>query len=214
MDHSFRHCLLDGFLPEDLRSALLEYALQNEAAFEPSGTLSHGTTETYRPEFRVSLRLPDGLGPFRSQFKKAVVARFTELIAVLGMEDFALSGVEVELTAHRNGAFFRAHIDTMTRNLREGRPSDRMISLVYYFHAQPQRFTGGELVLYPLGKGDPLLVEPCDNRLLAFPSFAIHEVKQVHCVPDDFRNARFAINCWLHRARATEKPAEAAKAVS
>ena len=56
---------------------------------------------------------------------------------------FALGEVERQLTAHGSGGFFAPHVDT-------GHPIDanRRISCVYYFHASPRRFTGGELKLY------------------------------------------------------------------
>jgi hypothetical protein len=69
MEHSFRHFLIDDFLSEDLRAALLEYALENEAKFLPAAALSQSKTEKYPPNVRVSLRLPTGLGPLQSSFR-------------------------------------------------------------------------------------------------------------------------------------------------
>ncbi len=113
-----------------------------------------------------------------------------------------MSLYEVELVAHRDGAFFEPHIDIMIQARRDQMPSDRIVTLVWYFHAQPQRFSGGELALLPLGPGEPVLIEVRDNRLLAFPSFAMHEVRTVSVPGDRFADARFAVNVWLHRARA------------
>ena len=58
----------------------------------------------------------------------------------LGMPWFHLGEVERQLTAHGSGGFFAPHVDT-------GHPiaANRRISCVYYFHASPRRFTGGEL---------------------------------------------------------------------
>jgi Rps23 Pro-64 3,4-dihydroxylase Tpa1-like proline 4-hydroxylase len=44
------------------------------------------------------------------------------------------------------------------------------------------------------------VIEPRDNRLLAIPAFAIHEVRPISCPANDFRSARFAVNVWLNRA--------------
>jgi Rps23 Pro-64 3,4-dihydroxylase Tpa1-like proline 4-hydroxylase len=56
---------------------------------------------------------------------------------------FRLGKVERQLTAHGSGGFFAPHVDT-------GHPiaANRRISCVYYFYANPRRFTGGELRVY------------------------------------------------------------------
>ena len=76
------------------------------------------------------------------------------------------------------------------------------MSAVYYFHVQPLGFSGGELVIHPFGLSEASVIEPRDNRLVVFPSFALHEVLPVVCPNDGFASARFSINCWLRRAKA------------
>ncbi len=78
--------------------------------------------------------------------------------------------------AHREGSFFIPHLDTFTSANRAEQQTDRVVTMVYYFHIQPRRFTGGALALYPFARGEPILLDPADNRLIAFPSFALHEV--------------------------------------
>jgi SM-20-related protein len=108
---------------------------------------------------------------------------------------------ELEMVAHGHGAFFARHIDTFTGSTRAKWNTDRLISLVFYFGLGPRRFTGGELVLHPFVPGAaPVAIEPEPNRLVAFPSFAPHEVRPVELAEDSFENARFAVNCWLHRS--------------
>ena len=119
----------------------------------------------------------------------------------LGIPEFEISHLEYELVAHRDGSFFRRHIDTATQSARENTKSDRVVTAVYYFHDMPKQFTGGELALAPLGPGAPKLIEPANNRLVAFPSFVPHEVLPVACPVNDFSNARFAVNIWLRREK-------------
>jgi Rps23 Pro-64 3,4-dihydroxylase Tpa1-like proline 4-hydroxylase len=45
------------------------------------------------------------------------------------------------------------------------------------------------------------VLEPRNNRLIAFPSFVPHEVRRVACPSGEFADSRFAINVWLSRAR-------------
>ena len=82
---------------------------------------------------------------------------------------------------------------------------DRIISAVYYFHCMPKGFSGGDLRLYrlgadPLGEGkepgNHVDIEPVRNSMVAFPSWIMHEVRPVSCPSGDFRDYRFAVNCW------------------
>jgi Rps23 Pro-64 3,4-dihydroxylase Tpa1-like proline 4-hydroxylase len=39
-------------------------------------------------------------------------------------------------------------------------------------------------------------IEPGQNRLVAFPSWAPHEVMPISCPSRRFIDSRFAVNCW------------------
>jgi Rps23 Pro-64 3,4-dihydroxylase Tpa1-like proline 4-hydroxylase len=45
-------------------------------------------------------------------------------------------------------------------------------------------------------------IAPEPNSLVLFPSWAPHEVLLVRCPSGRFEDSRFAINCWIYRARA------------
>lgn len=198
------HEVIDGFLPADLHHGLLAHALAHEADFVPTEVMQAGA-DHYEPGVRHSFTCNGGLGTLRDAYRTAVSAQAEALLAALGIPPCSLEPVELQLVAHRQGSFFRPHIDTFTQANRAGQKSDRVLTMVYYLHTQPRRFTGGEIALYPFGPGEPLLIEPCDNRLIAFPSFALHEVKPIATPDGDrFEDARFAVNCWLHRERAGE----------
>jgi Rps23 Pro-64 3,4-dihydroxylase Tpa1-like proline 4-hydroxylase len=111
------------------------------------------------------------------------------------------STYEMELTAHNDGAFFGKHIDTFTGA--GGLPAQRMVTCVYYFFAQPKRFSGGALRLYPLLDASDsarfLDIEPVNDGLICFPSFAPHAVQPIACPSGSFVDSRFAINNWICR---------------
>ncbi len=151
--------------------------------------------------FRKSWACQDGLGRLAAPFEEAIKARSDQILRGLGLSALKISRSEFELVAHRDGSFFDKHIDTLTQSHRDKQKSDRVVTLVYYFHALPKQFSGGELALAPIGPGDPLLIEPINNRLVAFASIVPHEVLPVSCPGDEFANARFAINVWLHRSK-------------
>jgi Rps23 Pro-64 3,4-dihydroxylase Tpa1-like proline 4-hydroxylase len=195
-----KHLAIDDFLPAEDHAALLAFTLENEAAFTPSEVRREGSAY-HAPETRKSLFCQAPLGALEDCFRAAVLARKDEFFAATGTPPFEVAKCEIELAAHRDGCFFAPHQDTFTGESRAGYRSDRLVSSVWYFHAQPRGFTGGELAIYPFGEGEPDLIEPRNNRLVVFPSVAFHEVLPISCPGDAFADARFSINCWLRRAR-------------
>ena len=199
--HLPRHLVIDGFLPEPFLADLVDHAIRQEQALLPTA-IERSTGEQRDDAVRSSWKAADSLGPHAKAFRAILGERHEEFLAGLGIAPFAVEGYEMELVAHRDVDFYDAHIDTFTDKVREKEESDRMISAVFYFHRQPKGFTGGELALYPFGASEPALdIEPVCNRLAVFPSFAMHKVRPVRVPGNAFADARFAINCWIHRKR-------------
>ena len=196
-----RHAVIDGFLDANLHRALLDYALDSEDRFAPT-EVGNGSVQRHSPEIRTSWFCRDKLGPHKQAFREAVRARFDELRELVGVPAFEPARIEVELAAHRDACFYRPHIDTQTGAATEGDGRDRVLTMVYYFHRQPRGFSGGAIALFPFGPGEPELIDPFDNRLVVFPSIALHEVRAVTCRGDAWQDARFAINTWFRRAPA------------
>ncbi|MFM5906016.1 MAG: 2OG-Fe(II) oxygenase [Novosphingobium sp.] len=194
--------VIDGFLPADLHADLLAHTLASEADFSPTSIRNEGS-EGYVAGMRQSWHCDKALGPLKERFSATITDQRASLREALGVPDFAIKYTEFELVAHRDGAFFRPHIDTFTAANRNPKFGDRVLTMVYYFHAQPRRFAGGGLKLFAFASEEAIEIEPADNRLVAFPSFAMHEVLPVS-VPDGdvFADARFAVNVWFNRERA------------
>lgn len=194
-----KYAIIDGFLADDVAQALLDHALQNEALFVPALVRAEGGYRISTDERRAFATAD--LGPAAAHFTAAIEARFEHLCRDLGLAIFPVAAWDLEMAAHRDGGFFHEHIDTMTAENRREQPGDRIVSLVYYLHRPEARFTGGELVLRPfVGNDSEARVAPRHNRLIAFPSFARHEVEPVHVPGNAWEDARFSINCWLLRA--------------
>ena len=185
-----------GFLNSTAHARLLAWAIENEAKFEVS-LVSGGRHD---PSIRTSLCVSD-FGPLMAVFRQRLLDLAPTLIRDLQVTPFEPSRVELEMVANNEGAFFKRHIDTFTGNRRQA--SDRMLSAVYYFHAEPKAFAGGVLRLYSLDtkahEGTFIDVQPEQNMLLAFPSWWAHEVLPVSCPSGRFSNSRFNVNCWVHR---------------
>jgi hypothetical protein len=184
-------------------AALLDHVARQEAAFKPGATWNRRTRQgQVDPNRRDCLILGD-LGPCMD----AVAARLWEIapmaLAALRIEEPAIGSLELEISSYGHGGHFHAHIDTL-----ESREKVRVLSCVYYFAASPRRFTGGELRLHGfpgrsgLDEAAQVDVAPDTDTLVAFPTWMRHEIMPVHLSTDIWRDRRFAINCWVHRATA------------
>jgi SM-20-related protein len=183
-----------NFLDDATVGRLLDYALANQFRFEPTKVYGKGVN----PLRRISLGLNE-FDPPKRELKEVLRPRVAEFAADFKLSAFEFRGLELELVAHGDGAFFSPHIDTLVAS---GQPS-RVISGVFYFHAMPKAFTGGEFRMHGIGPaqeaGGYLDIAPEHNLLLTFPAWAPHEVRPVSCPSKAFRDSRFAINIWVHR---------------
>ncbi len=194
------HRILLAAFEDAFASRLLSHAIDNEQRFEASRV---GAVEgVVNPAFRSSRILRD-LGTLENDIRMRLLDLAPALMKQLGTTPFAVAKAELEMVAHGDGAFYRPHIDTALDD-----PDDdtvRLVSAVYYFHVEPRRYSGGALRLHPIGShgasGQCVDIEPQHNALVSFPSWALHEVLPVRCPSRSFADSRFAINCWLLRAK-------------
>ena len=195
---------VDRFLDQTTHRALLDWTLANAGRFAPA-TVHRPDGERVDPTARVNLKLAD-LGPAKAAISEQLLAALPTLADNLGCRFPSQALLELELTAYGDGAFYQAHTDTgLPGTADAGRkvdPEPRLLSAVYYFHRQPKAFDGGALRLFRWGDGNPddpanyRDLEPTDNRLVAFLSWARHEVRPVRCPSKRFEDYRFALNCW------------------
>lgn len=191
------HAVLENFLGAELNSRLLRYALENEAGFVAS-RVGDGDGKVNESR-RISTILHD-LGSIHPTLEQRVLGELPALLQRLGLGAFTPGDVELQLVAHNDGAFFLRHIDTFAGKARSPE-SDRMLSLVYYFHREPRAFEGGTLRLYPVNGDTPIDISPQQDMAVVFPSWIPHEVLTVTCPSRNFADSRFAVNCWVLRRR-------------
>ena len=144
----------------------------------------------------------------------AALARLAADSRGLRPEDAQGYGVELNVTAHHAGGYYICHTDNGDSTPVQ---AGRRISYVYYFHREPRRFTGGDLLLYDtdyeaqdwaMRAYSRLL--PTDNMLVLFPSDSYHEITKV--APADgetlpFGDGRFTVNGWIHATKLAPRPA-------
>jgi Rps23 Pro-64 3,4-dihydroxylase Tpa1-like proline 4-hydroxylase len=188
-------CIRD-FLKADEHQALLEFSIANEARFRP--TVVRGNV--IKPQERVSVGVWD-FAPAKDNLRAHMMALVPQLIAELRVTSFVPCEIELELVAHGDGAFFKRHIDTFTGAQTKGK-SARLISAVYYFYSEPKAFSGGALRLFRFGMAegadDFIDIQPEQNALVVFPSWAPHEVLPISCPSGLFADSRFAVNFWIY----------------
>ncbi|QDX25061.1 2OG-Fe(II) oxygenase [Sphingomonas suaedae] len=190
------HWVVDAAFGAELAARLLKFVLEREPVFADT-TIGNTANKFVRKSVRSS-RATQDFGDLRAEVEARFRARLPAAISRLGLAPFALKGLSMELAAHGDGDFYHRHIDTFVAS---GPPRpDRILTGVYYFHATPCGFTGGDLRLHSLRSADDggshVDIAPKNDRLLLFPAWAPHEVRPVSCPDRDFGQSRFAINCW------------------
>ena len=191
---------IEQFLPQLLHDRILAFTLAQQETLKPAG-VSNG----YKPQTRLAWMIGKRkLGDLAPEFLACLNAVLPTVWARLSLAEQPILRTELQLTAHLSGGFYRPHRDSG-----EEPNQDRTISYVYYFHAQPKRFSGGDLLLYDTNvttdtyEDDFTRLTPLDNSLVLFPSHCHHQISPVVCDTADFGHGRFTLNGWLHTERIT-----------
>lgn len=125
-----------------------------------------------------------------------------KLLVEWQIEPFSIAQIEVQLTAHNDGNYYKVHNDNGSEEA-----ENRIISYVYYFNQEPKKFSGGALRIYDLNIENGLYlqaesyqeIQPINNSLIFFPSHLLHEVLPVTCRSHSFADSRFTLNGWIRR---------------
>ena len=204
LDQPSPHTQWRDFLPAAEHRAILDWALANQASFAPSRVGSG----KLRTGFRSSATAMAPHYPWKQMFRQRVRDAVSQLARGLGVAAFEVADIQLALIAYNDGDFYREHTDTESPRDHADitRAGDRVLSAVYYFHREPKAYSGGALRLHAFNPASDHFedVPPEQNSLIAFASFARHEVRPVICPSRSFEDSRFAINCWVRRAPAAQ----------
>jgi predicted 2-oxoglutarate/Fe(II)-dependent dioxygenase YbiX len=181
-------CLYRDVLGPELNRAAYAEALALRPIFEPS-RLSPSRVDTSN---RLSTVVYDQhLGRFTAVFRQVLQDRLNDALERLGIPAFPVGAMDIQMTAHGDGEFFRQHTDSGSRAT-----ADRALTFVYYFHREPKRYAGGELVFFS-PDGVEQVVEPVNDALILFDPHTPHEVRPVSCPSGRLEDGRFTLNGWL-----------------
>ena len=176
---------------EHVNRELYRFALTKQAHFTRSRTSPNRDYPDWR---RSTVIYDDQLSEFAGMLERSIRAYLPGALPALHIPEFEVAALEIQLTNHNDGEYYRWHTDNGTQ-----RTASRVVTFVYYFHALPKRFTGGELVLYG-HDGGTSVVEPDNDTLVLFGSGTRHEVRPVSCPTRSFADGRFTVNGWVRRA--------------
>ena len=189
---------MTNFFTPAQRERLSAITRLGHESFKPA-TIFHGNESEVRPEVRTALvARRRATQEVRRWFVPKLRRLLPRVAAHLQIGEIGKRLIEAQVTAHQTGGLYQAHYDV-------GNPvSNRLISYVCYFHEEPRRFSGGELLLYDTCP-EPLeanrisfsRVDPVGNSAIFFPSYCCHEVLAVDCQSDALQDGRFTVNGWV-----------------
>jgi Rps23 Pro-64 3,4-dihydroxylase Tpa1-like proline 4-hydroxylase len=194
--------VLDEFLAPQELDDLIRFTLEHESDFEVSEVLSpRSENGVVNYDHRRSRVLMD-VGRHQDVILERIQSALPEILENLGMEEFDITGVEVQITASNDGDFFHFHSDNSSE-----RVANRNLTFVYFFQREPQQFEGGELRIHDahleggtyVSDGSYQTIVPQQNQIVFFPCELLHEITPVKCSSGRFADSRFTVNGWLRR---------------
>jgi SM-20-related protein len=194
--------VLDEFLAPQELEELMRFTVEHEPEFSASLVVTPSAESgVVNYEHRRSRVLMD-LAQHEDVMLRRIKSVLPMVLDKLGMEEFAISGVEAQVTASNDGDFFHFHSDNGSERVRS-----RHLTFVYFFHREPRQFEGGELRIHDAHLQEGVYVSddsyqaivPRQNQIVFFPCELLHEITPVTCASQRFADSRFTLNGWLRR---------------
>jgi len=191
--------VIDDLLPTSQMEQLHRHACSLQPQFRDANTNSQKAE--YDPDKRQTLVTWafEYRRDFFLQFVKDNLAQFQ---LSLGLPAFEIDRIEIKMTCHTDGCFFKTHADNHAAIGEAG----RAISWLYYFGEDPPRQKGGELFVLDSdieGRTHSptwfTRVEAKPNRFVAFPSWYHHAVGPTQLPGNQFSDGRFAISSHIRK---------------
>jgi Rps23 Pro-64 3,4-dihydroxylase Tpa1-like proline 4-hydroxylase len=197
-----RCVVLDEFLAPQEVQELMRFTLEHEGEFTTSEVVSpvveNGIVNHEHRRSRVLMNL----GRYEDLIALRIKTVMPQVLQELGMEQFNVADLEVQITASNDGDFFRFHSDNGS-----DRVASRYLTFVYFFNREPRAFEGGELRIHDarlqdqkyVSEGSYRAINPQQNQIVFFPCELLHEITPVKCSSQLFADSRFTLNGWLRK---------------
>lgn len=193
--------LIDDFLPHERMRALHAHACAREAQFRDALATNEDTDPAYDPDRRRTL-LDYAFTQEREFFLGFIEQSLPAMRESLGLPDFEVERIELKLSNHVDGGFFKAHSDNHAAYGEAG----RAITWLYYFGEESPRYRGGDLYVLDSKPAEQEIspawfsrIEAVPNRLVAFPSWFYHAVAPTHLPGNRFEQGRFAVSSHIRK---------------
>jgi SM-20-related protein len=193
--HKSRYIIAENFLAPEQHKELLALVEREQARFVDS------TVSTSDADYRRSKVLHEAPS-VHELFRKRMRELAPKLMAELQVPVFEVGDVEVQITAHNDGNYFKLHNDNGSPDT-----ASRGLTYVYYFFNEPKAFTGGELRIYDSVVKDGYYqcgphaadIDPKNNSVIFFAPHVHHEVLKVAVPSQAFHDCRFTVNGWMRK---------------
>ena len=201
-----------GFLPPERWQALIDLALASRERFAPAivnvlpgsadaavppplqkhpPATENGANGRVDPSRRKALILDPRItqAGVRPWFEPPLRRAFAEALPRLGLHGPRAQRIELGLSAYLGGSFFAKHKDNGA-----SASHTRLASFAYYFNRRPQRFSGGDLLLYDAEGNAFTRIQPEHNSIVFFPAACVHQITPVEGELEGFGDARFVLH--------------------
>jgi Rps23 Pro-64 3,4-dihydroxylase Tpa1-like proline 4-hydroxylase len=177
------------FLDKKTNRRLYKYTLSIEKKFDSANILDYAEEKEDTAYRKAKVVFDEDFEEFYKIIAAKILDKFSEVCELLRIREYPVDEVEVHLTAHNDGDYFKKHSDSGSKET-----NNRIITFVYYFNCVPKRFKHGELILLEKKK---TVIDPRNNKIIFFNSSAEHEVKPIICPSRKFAHSRFTLNGWI-----------------
>ena len=69
---------------------------------------------------------------------------------------------------YENSDYYKPHID------------DALFTILNYFHSEPRKYSGGEIILKSSNSSKEATIDPMNNRVIIIPSYIVHSVNEIN----------------------------------
>lgn len=188
---------IKNFLSPEENQKIITEAIDKKEEYIKSNTTTKANQ--YRQSYVLfSQKIPALSALIRERIKQ----KLPELLGQLNFSPFEVAEIELQLTAHNDGCYYKIHNDAGSE-----KTASRQITYVYYFYQEPKAFSGGELRLYDTELKNNTItthpkfqtITPINNSIIFFNSRCRHEVMPVVCPSREFAHSRFTVNGWIRK---------------
>lgn len=185
----FSYAVADGFFSEEeYNDVWSELRILNKMMKPPNETFAAMQNGVYKKR-GVGVFLHDVFKNFEDTSTFKATRKIFEIYNEAVKQDYMLGGMyrwcnnsAILAQLYVNGDYYKAHWDTP------------ILTHITVLHTKPKKFSGGGLFFPEFNHH----VELDDNQSILFPSFMMHEVKQVITESEDPFHGRFTISNFMH----------------